>query len=76
MENEEKPDLARLISDNQASLELLTKDIADIRRFILWQKRMSVLRLLLIAIPVVLGVIYLPPIISGFFDTYFPFLSN
>ncbi len=76
MENEEKPDLARLISDNQASLEALTRDIADIRRFILWQKRMSGLRLLLIAIPVVLGVIYLPPIISGFLNTYLPFFSN
>lgn len=68
-------DLTRLLQENLAKNEeilLLTKQIKTyIRRQIIW----SIFRLFLILAPIILGIIYLPPIFKDFFEKIASFLS-
>lgn len=78
--NEEKniklseSDLTRLLQENLAKNEeilLLAKQIKTyIHRQIIW----SVFRLFLILAPIILGIIYLPPIFKDFFEKIASFL--
>ena len=80
--NEEKniklseSDLTRLLQENLAKNEeilLLTKQIKTyIHRQIIW----SVFRLFLILAPIILGIMYLPPIIKEFIEKITSFLTN
>jgi len=67
-------DLTRLLQENLAKNEeilLLTKQIKTyIRRQIIW----SIFRLFLILAPIILGIIYLPPIFKDFFEKIASFL--
>ncbi len=68
-------DLTRLLQENLAKNEeilLLTKQIKTyIRRQIIW----SIFRLFLILGPIILGIIYLPPIFKDFVEKVASFLS-
>jgi len=51
---------------NQETLEL----VKYIRRYVVFQQVFGVIKVLLILIPVVLGIIYLPPILDKIFEQY------
>jgi len=52
----------------------LTKEIKEttryIKRFIVWQQVFSILKVVIFVIPVVLGIIYLPPILAQLMGDY------
>lgn len=71
-ENVSRDELKSLLEEN---LEL-TKDVRamvnHINRYVAWQRIFGVLKVLIILVPIILGVIYLPPILK---DSYSQIIS-
>lgn len=68
--NAQISDLKELIEKNiQLSQEVLESN-KKIEGFVFWQRVFSVLKILIIFIPLILGVIYLPPLLKDVFKTY------
>jgi len=63
-------DLAKLMQDNLARSEEILTTVRQIKTYMFWQQVWAGFRFFLIAIPVVLGVIYLPPLIKDIFESY------
>ena len=47
-----------------------------IKGYIAFQKFMSIIYILLIVVPIILSIIYLPPLLKGVFDQYKDILGN
>lgn len=62
--------LEGLLQKNLESSAEVLEAVNSIKRYIRWQQVWSTLRFLLIAIPVVLGFIYLPPLLKNALQTY------
>lgn len=67
--NLEDIELKKLVKKNlELNLEIL--DILNgIKKNIAWQRIFSLLKLLILAVPVILGFIYLPPMFADFLDS-------
>jgi hypothetical protein len=50
--------------------------VKSIKTYIIWQRVWFVLKILIIAVPLILGFIYLPPILSDMFEQYKGFLNT
>jgi len=52
----------------------LTKEIHEmaksIKSFMMWQRVFSFLKILIIVVPIVIGIIYLPPLLKNVFEQY------
>ncbi len=79
MENQEKlenaaepssRELARLLQANLTRSDEILAAVKGIKSYIRWQQIWSVLRFLIIIIPIVLGFIYLPPLIKDALESY------
>ncbi len=68
--------LEGLLQDNLKSSAEVLKAVNSIKKYIRWQQVWSTLRFILIAIPIALGFIYLPPLIKDALDSYKTFLIN
>lgn len=66
----ETKSLAALLQANLERSEEILHISKDIKRYIRWQQIWGILRLLLIAIPIILGFIYLPPLIMEAIESY------
>jgi len=73
MENESKP-IEDIIEQNKLlrqNLEL-SQQILDktnwIKSYLKWQQVMGYIKIFIIIIPIVIGLIYLPPLLKGYFD--------
>ena len=62
--------LESLLQDNLESTAKILKDIRLIKKSLRWQRIWSVFRFLLIVVPIILGFIYLPPLIKETLETY------
>ena len=62
--------LESLLRDNLESTAKILKDIRLIKKSLRWQRIWSVFRFLLIVVPIILGFIYLPPLIKETLETY------
>jgi hypothetical protein len=51
---------------NKEMYEMLEK----VKKYMMWQRAFSFLKILIIVIPIILGIIYLPPILSEVFEQY------
>lgn len=47
----------------------------SIKHFVIWQKVTGVIKILLIAAPIIIGIIYLPPLIKNLLREYQSFLN-
>ncbi len=59
-------DLKKLLQDNlkiSKELYIMTKKI---KRWIVWQRAFGVIKILIILIPIILGIIYLPPLLKDY----------
>ena len=78
--NEEKlsegEEIKKLLELNLKRNEEILTMTRDIKKYMKWQNIWSILRFVLIAIPIVLGFIYLPPLLKGVFKTYSDLLNN
>lgn len=68
-------DLAGLLRANLERSEEIFKMVSVIQKYLRWQQAWSLLRLLLIFVPLILAFIYLPPIFKDVLDTYQSFLK-
>jgi len=59
-----------LLQDTLKSNAEVLKAISDIKKYMRWQQIWSALRLFIIFVPIVLGFIYLPPIIQNALQNY------
>lgn len=50
--------------------EVVYKQNKSIKKHLKWMSIMSTVRLLLVLVPIVLGIIYLPPLLSDVWDEY------
>ena len=66
-ENEEIKKLLELNLERNEEILTMTRDI---KKYMKWQNIWSITRFVLIIVPIVLGFIYLPPILKGVFDSY------
>ena len=63
-------ELIRLLQANLTRSEEIMSSIKSIKGYIRWQQLWSVLRFLIIVIPIPLGFIYLPPLIKDALESY------
>jgi len=66
--------LAGLLQDNLKHSAEVFRAVQDIKRYIRWQQLWSTLRFFLIVVPLILGFIYLPPLIKDALQSYKSFL--
>jgi hypothetical protein len=69
-EEEELRELKELLKKDIELSERILEMSEYIKNFVFWQKVFSVLKILLIVVPLVLGLIYLPPLIKKAFEPY------
>ncbi|MFA6393612.1 MAG: hypothetical protein WCW25_01955 [Patescibacteria group bacterium] len=62
--------LEELLERNLALTEEIYKMTKSVKNYINFQKVMSVIYFLLIVVPIILSVIYLPPLLKGIFSQY------
>jgi len=65
-----RAETTKLLRDNLACSQEILDKIKDIKKYIFWQQTWGVIRLLIILVPVVLGFIYLPPLIRNSIEQY------
>ncbi|MFA6194671.1 MAG: hypothetical protein WC719_02920 [Patescibacteria group bacterium] len=68
--------LEGLLQDNLKSSAEVLQAVNSIKKYIRWQQVWSTLRFFLIAVPIALGFIYLPPLIKDALQSYKTFLIN
>ena len=68
--NSNNDDLRKLLELNLEKNEEILSISKDIKRYIKWQQIWSTLRFFLIFVPIILGFIYLPPLLKDLFVQY------
>ena len=63
-------EIKELLEKNLAQTEEILRLTKSIKHFITFQKFMSLVYLLIIVVPIVLSIIYLPPLLGGIFKQY------
>ncbi len=62
--------LEALLKESLASNAEVLGAVKDIKKYMRWQQIWSTLRFFLIVVPIILGFIYLPPLIKDAFQSY------
>ncbi|MCR4280357.1 MAG: hypothetical protein NUV82_02965 [Candidatus Komeilibacteria bacterium] len=75
MNDDKLNELNKTLVENTQELRAIQTEIVKIKKFIFWDRIMSLLRLLIIVVPLVLGIIYLPPLIDEVLSN-FPFYDT
>ncbi|MCU0679056.1 MAG: hypothetical protein MUC28_01245 [Planctomycetes bacterium] len=63
-------DLKKLMEENLAVTKEILKLTKKVRSFLLWQQIFGVVKIVIILIPIILGILYLPPLLKDLFGTY------
>ena len=63
-------EIKKLLEKNLKLTEEIHKMTKGIKSFVLWQRIFGVLKILIIVVPIVLGIIYLPPLIQSLTEQY------
>ncbi|RJQ31421.1 hypothetical protein C4572_02455 [Candidatus Parcubacteria bacterium] len=63
-------EIKRLLADNLNFSKRIYEGIRNIENWIFWRKVFGTLKWILILIPLILGVIYLPPVIKNLVNEY------
>jgi len=74
MNEQNKPsqaeEIKKLLEQNLAYSKEIYRLTKKIKAYINFQKVMSIIYILLIVVPIILSIIYLPPLLKGVFDQY------
>ena len=63
-------DLKKLMEENLALTKELLAMTKKVKNYIVWQQVFGFVKILLIAVPIILGIIYLPPLLKQVYGTY------
>lgn len=58
--------IKKISEENNREIKEIKKMVKDVKRSLFWSKVWSILKILIIVVPIILGIIYLPPIISDY----------
>ena len=71
--NNLKKEISKLKELTEKNIKL-SEDILSLSKkinsFVIWQRIFGVIKILIIIVPIILGVIYLPALLDGVLDTY------
>lgn len=70
------PELQALLEQQLARTAVLEKQVKKINTYIRWQWIFITLKIIVIAVPIVLGIIYLPPLLQDVLSPYQELLGN
>lgn len=70
LDNQKDDELKDLIKQNIKLSEDIHEIAVYVKKYIFWQKIFSFLKIFLIVIPLVLSIIYLPPLLGQVLDQY------
>jgi len=62
--------LKELVEENIELTKGLEEKMKKVYHFVIWQRIFTVLKILVIVVPIILGIIYLPPLISSALAPY------
>jgi len=65
-----EPEIRDLIQKNNEVLAEATKTLNKVKRYLFWGYFWSVVKILLVIVPLVVAIIYLPPLFSDFMKSY------
>jgi|GEM_PF-1544997 len=68
--NNKSDKLADLLQANLDRNEEILKISREIKKYMHWQNIWGITRILVIVVPIVLGLIYLPPLIKDYIESY------
>jgi hypothetical protein len=68
-------EIKELLKENLKLNKEIHEMVKSVKTYIVWQRVWFVLKILIIAVPLILGFIYLPPILSDMFERYKETLS-
>jgi hypothetical protein len=74
--NNQKDEIKELMEKNLALTEEIYKMTKKIKAYVNFQKVMSFIYFLLIVVPIILGIIFLPPLLSGVIKQYQDLLGS
>lgn len=63
-------EIKKLIKKNLELTQEIYEMVKSIKRYVIWQRIFTSLKILIILVPIILGIIYLPPIIKDAFKQY------
>jgi cation transport ATPase len=76
LEGDQSDELISLLRENLKKNEEILKISRDVKKYMRWQNIWSITRILVIAIPLIVGAIYLPPLIKEYIQSYQTVLSR
>ncbi|RLC38463.1 hypothetical protein DRH27_02220 [Candidatus Falkowbacteria bacterium] len=63
-------DIKKILEKNQETTEEILKIAKKLKTHMHFQQLFSIIKILIIAIPIAIGIIYLPPLLSDLLDSY------
>lgn len=66
----EEQDIRQLLAENNNLLKAMAVDVVRLNRYMKWNRIWSLLKLLIVVVPLVLGIIYLKPYAQSVFSAY------
>jgi len=63
-------EIKKLLEENLKLTAETHKMVKSVKSYMLWQNIFSFLKILIIVVPVVIGIIYLPPLLKDVFQQY------
>lgn len=73
---EREKEFTKLLHDNFEYTRACYALLEKIRRWIMWQKIFSVLKVLIIVIPIIFAILYLPPLLGNALSPYMELLND
>ena len=68
--SESTEDIKKILTENLRLTREIHKLVLSVRRYLLWQRVMSIVYLIILIAPIVLALIYLPPLLKPYLDQY------
>jgi len=75
-QNKKEIDLEKLLKKNLNVSQEILEISKYIKKYIFWRKVIGIVKVLIILIPIILGIIYLPPIIEDSLDNINENINN
>jgi len=63
-------EVKRLLERNLETSEEILRIVKSVRKYVFWQQILSWFKIIVILVPLIVGAIYLPPLLKGVFQQY------
>jgi len=70
MENNELGEIKKILKQNAEAIDCIQTRLQKIEKYMRWQRSWAILKVLIIAVPIILSIIYLPPLFRDALEGY------